>query len=130
MKRGILERHETIKDASNSEYEHPTYVVQYKVLKKNFERNIKRIYIRFFERNVPEKKEVIDEDGATGCCSIGSCGYDVPFGGIMRKNSSIYNPKGLKENKRKMICITEAQLKYINEILNTPNAGDEDLKHE
>ena len=84
ISRGIVERHETIKDQTNSNVKKPTYVVRYKVKKKDFETKVHRIYSKYFEKNLPEKKEnEIDE--AASCGGVGGAtgmGYDVPlFGG-------------------------------------------------
>lgn len=67
---GIVEKDETISDKDeNGEPKTATMKVKYKVPKKNFERNLKKLYIRLFEKNLPEKKTKIEEDGegATTC---------------------------------------------------------------
>lgn len=56
--RGVIERHEKILDSTNSDEEKAKYVVKYKVRKKDFENKINKIYIKYFEKNLPEKKSV------------------------------------------------------------------------
>lgn len=66
--------------------------VKFKVPKKNFDRKLKRLYIRLFERNVPQT-EVVSEDGetsgATGSDASGQ--YSQPVFGMQRRD--IYNVK-------------------------------------
>lgn len=57
MARDVLERHEKILDSTNSEEKTAKYVVKFKVRKKDFENKIHKIYIKYFEKNLPEKKE-------------------------------------------------------------------------
>lgn len=58
IRRDVLERHEKILDSTNSDEKEAKYVVKYKVRKKDFERRIYKIYIQYFEKNEPEKKNV------------------------------------------------------------------------
>jgi len=58
MSRDILERHEKILDSTNSEEKTAKYVVKYKVKKKDFENKIHKIYIKYFEKNEPEKEKL------------------------------------------------------------------------
>lgn len=55
MSRDVLERHEKILDSTNSEEKTAKYVVKYKVKKKDFENKIRKIYIKYFEKNEPDK---------------------------------------------------------------------------
>ena len=157
MDRGILERSETIKDQTDSgEYTKPTYLVKYKVKKKNFETKVHRIYSRYFEKNLPEKKdEEIDE--CTSCGSVGGTngmGYDVPLNGANPiRQTHIYENKSLFANegeeveklkkldsayvtrgslktpeKKRKIYITQKQFNFIQETINTINAADIDLE--
>ena len=58
MKRDVLERHEKILDSTNSDEKVAKYFVKYKVKKKDFENKVYKIYIKFFEKNEPEKKKI------------------------------------------------------------------------
>lgn len=123
MRKGILERHEEIKDQTDSEYKKPTYIVHYKVKKKDFEKRIHRIYSKYFEKNVNDNsKKEVNEDGATGCSTIGSFNnVDVPlFGGTpLRRNINE------SETKRRVL-FTEEQFKLIQNTINDVNAADVD----
>jgi len=75
LKRDVLERHEKILDPTNSDEKEAKYVVKYKVHKKDFEKRIHRLYIKYFEKNVNEsvfanedemKQQILDSpDGKT-----------------------------------------------------------------
>lgn len=67
MSRSILERHEKILDSTNSDEKEPKYTVMFKVRKKDFESRIHKMYIKYFEKNEPEKEinEAIRECGIT-----------------------------------------------------------------
>ena len=54
LKRDVLERHEKILDPTNSDEKEAKYVVKFKVHKKDFEKRIHRIYIKYFEKNINE----------------------------------------------------------------------------
>ena len=70
ISRDVLERHERILDSTNSDEKKAKYCVKYKVKKTDFEERIHRIYIKYFEENLPDKsdKENLDE------CEGGDCG--------------------------------------------------------
>lgn len=75
LRRDVLERHEKILDPTNSDEKEAKYVVKFKVHKKDFEKRIRRIYIKYFEKNVNEsvfeneeemKKQILNgPDGET-----------------------------------------------------------------
>lgn len=159
MDKGILERHESIKDQTNSpDIKKPTYTVKYKVKKKNFETKIHRIYSKYFEKNLPEKKEK-EIDECSSCGSVGGAngmGYDVPlFGGNpmrqkhlqesefkpktvfanedeeikkLEKADPAYKTRGGLNKMPKRVYITQEQFNIIQEMINTNNAGDADLE--
>lgn len=54
LKRDVLERHEKILDRTNSDEKDAKYVVKFKVHRKDFEKRIHRLYIKYFEKNVNE----------------------------------------------------------------------------
>ena len=62
LKRDVLERHEKILDRTNSDEKDAKYVVKFKVHKKDFEKRIHRIYIKYFEKNVNESVFENEED--------------------------------------------------------------------
>jgi hypothetical protein len=110
IRRGILERHEKILDRTNSDEKTSKYVVKYKVRRKNFNRNVYKMFISYFEKNLPEKK--IDEEdggGATGCSTVGDYAFSQPM------NKKIINRPIVAENKKplKKVYITQKQYDYI-----------------
>lgn len=58
MKKGILERDEKILTPDKTGEKKVKYSVKYNIRKKDFETKIHRIYIRYFEKNEPEKVEL------------------------------------------------------------------------
>ena len=97
LSRDVIERHEKILDSTNSDEKEPKYVVKFKIHRKDFEKRIHRIYIKFFEKNVNEsvfenedemKQQILDgpdgdvyrkrgginEDGEGGGMSAGGDG--------------------------------------------------------
>lgn len=85
----IIERDDKISDTDEDGQPKPaTMRVKYRVPKKDFDRKIKRLYIKLFERNLPEKP--IDEEacggGLAGSTSSDSSGqFSQPTFGIQRK---------------------------------------------
>lgn len=66
----LLRKSERIVDKDeNGNDKIATMQVKYKVPKKNFDRKLRNLYIKLFERNVPEKMADINEDGE--CCADG-----------------------------------------------------------
>lgn len=78
LKRDVIERHEKILDPTNSDEKEAKYVVKFKVHKKDFEKRIHRIYIKYFEKNEPEKK--VNEEAELRSCAntIGVVGGGKP----------------------------------------------------
>lgn len=133
LKRDVLERHEKILDSTNSDEKEPKYTVKYKVRKKDFEDRIYKIYIQYFEKNLPEKKEEIKEcDGdAAGATSADVCNMSAPIlplgqlqrrtvGGVPKKKKN--SPSDIlgktitaeSANRKARICyITEEQLEML-----------------
>ena len=54
LSRDVIERHEKILDRTNSDEKDAKYVVKFKIHKKDFEKRLHRMYIKFFEKNVNE----------------------------------------------------------------------------
>lgn len=133
LKRDVLERHEKILDSTNSDEKEPKYTVKYKVRKKDFEDRIYKIYIQYFEKNLPEKKEELKEcDGGdvAGATSADVCNMSAPIlplgqlqrrtvGGIpKKKKNSLSDILGktitAESAKSPKICyITEKQFKTL-----------------
>jgi hypothetical protein len=78
LKKGVITRNEKVvvidTDDNKKRVEHQ---LKYSVLRANFERKIKRIYIQFFEKNLPPKN--INEDGVGGATSAACCNNSAPI---------------------------------------------------
>ena len=80
----LLRKNERILDKDeNGEDKVATMQVKYKVPKKNFDRKLRNLYIKIFERNVPENTQEMNEEG-DGCMSgttsaISSGQYSQPI---------------------------------------------------
>ena len=93
----ILEKDERISDKDeNGQPKTATMMVKYRCPKKNFERKLKKLYIKLFEKNLPERKHEeqeitvsINEEGEGGACgatSAESSGQFIqPFGDVQRR---------------------------------------------
>ena len=69
---GMVERDERISDKDeNGEAKTATMLIRYKVPKKNFKRKLKKLWIRLFERNLPERNINEEGEGATSACASG-----------------------------------------------------------
>ena len=141
MDRGVLERNEKILTPDKTGSKNVKYSVKYSVRKKDFETRIRRIYIKYFEKNEPEKMNECEggDGGAMGGTSSfsvgadttrGDVGYDVVFGPMMARPG--YNAQRDKKKKKpsndilgktinaegkspRRIFITEEQLNMILE---------------
>ena len=79
----IIEKEERINDKDeNGEAKTATMMIKYRVPKKNFDRKLKKLYIKLFEKNLPVRK-LRNEDGATGCDASGQ--YSSPLFGVQRR---------------------------------------------
>lgn len=120
ISRGIISRSEKILDSTNSDKKKPTYSVKYKRYSDNFNTKMNRLYSKYFEKNLPEKKkEEINEDGeggATNCAGVGGS-FVQPLAAPIRR--TIY--EGKKPVRK--IRITERQLKKLQEATTTTNIG-------
>lgn len=91
MDNKVIERSQKLVDTDeNGEPRMAAMKVRYMVPKKDFDRKLKRVYIKMFERNVPD--ESIAEDAGCGACADGgatsaSCSgqYSQPIFGVQRK---------------------------------------------
>ena len=113
LKRDVITRHEKIDDKDENNI---NYNVSYKVIRKNFERKLKRIYNKYIEKN--ESSNDLDEATACGASS-------GAFITALNQEPIRRNMKESIENKnKKRIFVTEKQIKMLKETLTTTNAGD------
>lgn len=108
LRKGIINKDEKIVDEDeNGNPQTAKMSIKFKVPKKDFERNMKKLYISFFEKNIPQEEHVIvndlnidamkdgtmdvseDGEGATNCSSSGQ--FSQPIFGVQKRE--IYNPK-------------------------------------
>lgn len=130
LDKGVLERKESIKDQTDSDLKKPTYIVKYKVRKKNFETKIHRIYSKYFEKNLPEKEKTEEIDECASCGSVGGANgmeYDVPFNvnSPVRQHALYEGEK--KKKPKKNIYVTQRQFDYIQDTINSINGGDMEI---
>lgn len=79
----IIEKEERINDKDeNGGSKTATMMIKYRVPKKNFDKKLKKLYIKLFEKNLPARK-LRTEDGATGCDASGQ--YSSPLFGVQRR---------------------------------------------
>ena len=78
MNIGMIEKDEKISDSDeNGQPKTATMMIKYRVPKKNFDRKLKKLWIRMVDRNLPERKHNdlnINEDGEMGATSAISSG--------------------------------------------------------
>lgn len=94
LNKGIITKDEKIVDEDeNGNPQTAVMNIKYKVPKKNFDRNMKKLYIKLFEKNIPEKLPNIKNedcgDGATNATSSGQ--FSQPVFGVQKRE--IYNTK-------------------------------------
>lgn len=124
MKKDILERNEKILTPDKTGEEKVKYAVIYKVRRKDFERKMKRLYSRYFEKNLPEKQETFqqsfpEKSTALEECDGGAAGDAGAFGGATSAmNSGQYVAPLGDVQRRKTVYMTEAQIKYIKNYYN------------
>lgn len=111
--KGIIISSEKIDDSKEDEGNNANFKIKYLIPRKNFERKIKRLYSKLFEKNLPSEIYLKEEgDGGMAGATSASVANDnapvAPFGQV---------------NRRK-IYITNEQLKRLEEQLTTFNAGD------
>ena len=106
IKRDVIKRHEKIDDEEN-------YNVKYNIIRKNFERKLKRIYNKYFE--TPDTE--IDEATA---CGVSSGAFVQPLTTPIKRKIG----ENIENMNKKRIFITEKQFEMLKETLTTFNAGD------
>ena len=124
MKKDILERNEKILTPDKTGEEKVKYAVTYKVRRKDFERKMKRLYARYFEKNLPEKQETFKQSfpekrtELEECDGGGAVGDAGALGGATNAMSSGQYVAPIGDvQRRKTVYMTEAQIKYIKEHL-------------
>ena len=93
IKKDILERNEKILTPDKTGAKKVKYSVSFKVKKKNFDRIMRRIYTRYFEKNLPEKQSVNE------WMDMSSCGMLL---GATEGKGSDNNTRTLFSNEDKM----------------------------
>ena len=92
---GIIERDDKISDTDeNGEPKTATMLTKFrrpKVPKKNFQRNLRKLWIRLFERNLPERKHKIEvnEEGEGALSADASGEFSQPVFGIQRRQMPV-----------------------------------------
>lgn len=93
-KYGLLVRQEKISDKDeNGNPKTATMMVKFRCPKKNFERKLEKLYIRMFQKNLPQRntQTELTEDGsggATACSTIGSfenTAFVTPIAPVQRR---------------------------------------------
>lgn len=112
LKRDVIRRHEKIDD-KDKENGNINYIVKYNVVRKQFERKIKRIYNKYVES---KKKSSGDIEETTACGASSGAFVQPLFSKPLRRESM--------ERKCRNIYITEKQYQTLMETLTTSNAGD------
>lgn len=134
MNEKILFKKEQIIDKDeDGNYRKATMRVTYMVKKKDFERKIRNLYIKMFEKNVP--KRVNECDGGCGC-GDGSCAgstnagasgqFVTPIFGSPISRGPIYKPKSDKKKKKKELDETTATTNVGNHTYDVPAPVDSD----
>lgn len=91
LSNGIIERSERINDKDgDGNPKKATMRVKFRIPKKDFDRKMRNLYIKEFERNVPPRKKKIQEDGeggamggATSAASSGA--FEQPLFPVQRR---------------------------------------------
>lgn len=109
LKRDVITRHEKIDDKDENNI---NYNVKYKVIRKNFERKLKRIYNKYVEKN--------EIDEATACGVSSGTFITALNQKPIRRNIK----ESVDNKKKKRIFVTEKQLELLKETLTTFNAGN------
>lgn len=135
LKRGVLEKTEKIVDVlDDNGVNKDIFSLKYNVIRKDFDRKLKKIYYKLFEKNVPTvEKDVIeaatpigivkniteDGEGDGGMVLDGGGGATgTEFDGAGQYSSPLSKPI------RRKITVTQEQLDRIIEATTTSTAGD------
>lgn len=89
---GLLVKHERLSDKDeNGNPKTVTMMVKYSCPKKDFDRKLKKLFIKLFEKNLPKKE--LNEDGEAGCDATGDNfsadtdrgSFEEPLFGVIRR---------------------------------------------
>lgn len=89
---GMIERDDKISDKDeNGQPKTATMMVKFKVPKKNFDRKLRKLWIRLFERNLPERKrtEELNEEGEGATAANASGQFSQPLFSIQRRKMPV-----------------------------------------
>lgn len=102
IKKDLLERNEKILTPDKTGGKKVKYAVIFKVKKKNFDRTMRRVYAKYFEKNLPDKNEVNECEGAgaTSCSSVGAGTTNNYVGFSQPISSDVINKPLLQKIKK------------------------------
>lgn len=148
LRKDIIKRKEkVVVSTTDSGEKKVVHNLKYCIIRKNFERKVKRIYIQFFESNLPERNtEVLSEDGEGACygaTSASACNNSAPimpmsselisrpsilFTRVKKDKNEIdpteINGKTLNVERKRNFHFTEEQIKKIKKrIVNEMEGG-------
>ena len=91
---GMIEKDNKISDTDeNGQPKTATMMIKFRVPKKNFDRKLKKMWIRMFERNLPERKQIvpiINEEGEAGATTADASGqFSQPLFPIQRRKMPV-----------------------------------------
>ena len=89
---GMIERDDKISDKDeNGQPKTATMMVKFRVPKKNFDRKLRKLWIRLFERNLPERKrtEELNEEGEGATAANASGQFSQPLFSIQRRKMPV-----------------------------------------
>lgn len=127
INKGIINKDEKIIDEDeNGNPQTAKMNIKFKVPKKDFERNMKKLYIKLFEKNIPQEGNIIvndfnidamkdntmdvseDGEGATNCSSSGQ--FSQPMFGVQKRE--IYNTKPNEELEETTTTMNSGDYQY------------------
>ena len=119
IKKDVLERNEKILTPDKTGAKKVKYSVSFKVKKKNFDRIMRRIYTRYFEKNLPEKQSVNEWMDMSSCGMLlgateGKCSDNntrTLFGNEDKMKQEI-----LKDKRDRDTYLTRGGMKGIEEL--------------
>ena len=92
MSVGMIERDEKISDTDeNGQPKTATMMVKFRIPKKNFDRKLRKLWIRLFERNLPEKKynTELNEEGEGATSAVASGQFSQPLFPMQRRQMPV-----------------------------------------
>ena len=92
MSVGMIERDEKISDTDeDGQPKTATMMVKFRIPKKNFDRKLRKLWIRLFERNLPEKKHSVEinEEGEGATSANASGQFSQPLFPMQRRQMPV-----------------------------------------